>query len=264
MPTPCCAEPTWLVTGIPADSAANFAAAAGDRSRPSYGAQSGCLGFDVVSGAGPWSPRRWGDLACSTAAPSAPRELKIDRGEASWRLGITGGDERNLGEIRSTFSLDHFLALGLLGGWQLHGDVWVGHPTIAGAGFPIDERTHVSMSRGLPWGFDLRVGASAAAQGGLDPGVAIGQTSEIAAEVSRNFRFAAPETDHRVTLKLAEQSDVNRLYGLDQRTMLLGLTYGHMLAIGSLGATVTYTHVEPFGSPSLNAARAELKFSHSF
>jgi hypothetical protein len=46
--------------------------------------------------------------------------------------------------------------------------------------------------------------------------------------------------------------------------MLLGLTYGHMLAIGSLGAIVTYTHVEPVGSPSLNAARAELKFSHSF
>jgi hypothetical protein len=252
------------ITATQADAAMNFTVPPGGRSRPSYGVDSGCLGIDGVSGPGPAAPRRWGQLACGAAAPSAPHELKIDRGEASWRLGILGADQGNLSEIRSAFSLEHFLALGPLGGWQLHGDIWVGHPTLAGSGLPIDERTHVSISRGLPWRCNLRLVASAMAQGALDPGVATEQSSEIAAELSRNFRFAAPEADHRVTLKMAEQSAISRLFGIDQRTTLASLAYGHVLTAGSLAATLTFTRVEPVSGPSQHAARAELKFSRSF
>jgi hypothetical protein len=261
------ADPTSLVTGltgIQANSAANFAALPGDRSGRSYGAASGCLGVDGPADAGPSLPSRWGELACSAAAPSTPHELKIDRGAASWRLGISGGDPHNLGEIRSAFSLEHFLTLGPLGGWRLHGDLWLGRPTIVGSGFPIDERTHVWMSRGLPLGWNLRLAANATAQGALDPGAAGEQDSEVAAELTRSFRFAAPEADHKVTLKLAEQDSANRQFGTDQRTTLAGLTYGHALTAGSLSASLTYTHAEPIGSPSQSAARAELKFSHKF
>jgi hypothetical protein len=252
------------ITATQADAGMNFTVPPGGRSRPSYGIGSGCLGVDAVSGADPAAPRRWGQFACAAAAPSAPHELKIDRGEASWRLGIVGTDEHNISEIRSAFSLEHFLTLGPLGGWQLHGDVWVGHPTIAGSALPIDERTHVSMSRGLPLGCNLRFAASATAQGALDPGVATEQSSEIAAELSRNFRFAAPGVDHRVTLKMAEQSAISRLFGIDQRTTLASLAYGHVLTAGSLAATVTFTRLEPVGGPSQDAARAEVKFSRSF
>jgi hypothetical protein len=259
------ADPTSLITGIPANSAANFAALPANRSGGrSYGAASGCLSVDGTVDAGPSTSRQWGELTCAATTPSAPHELKIDRGEASWLLGILGGDPHNLGEIRSAFSLEHFLALGPLGGWQLHGDVWLGHPSIVSSGFPVDERTHVWMTRGLPLGWNLRLAASATAQGGLDPGVAIEQDSEVAAELTRSFRFAAPEAEHKVMLKLAEQDATNRQFGTDQRTTLAGVTYGHALTAGSLAASLTYTHAEPIGSATQNAARAEVKFSYKF
>jgi hypothetical protein len=250
------------ITVTQADATMNFTLPPTDRLRLAYGVDGGC--FDIDTASGPAAPRRWGALTCTATAPSTPHELKFDRGEASWRLGILGVDQHNLSEIRSAFSLEHFLALGPLGGWQLHGDVSVGHPTSTGSGLPIDEGTHVSMSRGLPWGCNLRLGASATAQGALDPGVAGEQNSEVAAELSRDFNFDLREADHHVSLKLAEQSAVNRLFGIDQRTMLAGFTYGHALTTGSVAATVTFTHVEPVTGPIQDAARAEMKFSRRF
>jgi hypothetical protein len=245
-----------------ADAAMNFTLPPTDRTRFSYGVDGGCFAVDPASG--PAASRRWGALTCNTAAQSTPHELKFDHGEVSWRLGILGVDEHNLSEIRSAASLEHVLALGPLGGWRLHGDVWIGHPTIAGAGLPIDESTHISLSRGLLWGCNLKLGASAMAQGALDPGVAAEQNAEIAAELSRSFSVAPSAPDHRVTLKLAEQSTVNRLYGVDQRTTLAVLTYRHALTTGSVGATVTFTRVAPITTSIQNAARAEMTFSRPF
>jgi hypothetical protein len=226
------------------------------------GAGNPCLAADAMPGADPISSRRFGTLTCAAAGPAAPQELKVDRGAASWRLGALNADAHGVSEVRGTFSLEHFLPLGPLGGWQVHGDVALGRPTLGAIGPAVDEQTHVFMSRSLPWACTLRLAASAVALGALDPGAALRQTSEIAAELSRGFRLAAAAPVHQVTLKIAEQTATDRQAGSDQRALLTSLSYGHTMKAGAVKADIALTRVETGSAPT--AARALVSYSRPF
>ena len=240
----------------------NFTAAPQNDPGRSFGADKGCL--DVDAAAGPISPRRWSELACVAATPSARHELKIERGEASGRLDFLGADQGDVREVRGVFNLEHSLNLGALGGWQLHSDASVGHPTAMLSGFPVDEQTHVAVSRGLPWGINLRLGASVAAQGAFDPRFAPDQNAELAAEFTRSFVLSPTGTAHMFSLKLAQQSSSDRPSGTAQRTTLADFTYAHALYAGKVSADVAYLRAAPIAGPSQNSTRALIRFSHPF
>jgi hypothetical protein len=243
---------------------ANFAAIPDNSTAHAQRIGGGCLDADGVLGANRAEPRRFGALACSTALPSAPHELKIERGDAALHLSFIGADQHSAGDLRSTLSLEHGLPLGPLGAWQLHGDVLLEHPTLTHFSFIADEQTHLSMSRGLPWGCNLRLGASASAQGAFDPRLADVRNSEIAAELSRSFRLSPTGAPHGMTLTLAEQSAINRWSGVDQRVTLTRVGYAHSLKFGAVAADIAFTRTEPIGLAYQDAARGEIKYSRSF
>lgn len=244
-------SPAW-----PDGVAVNFATASDDGVLGAAAGDLGCLAPDTA--------RRLDGLACAPAATAQPRELKIDRGEASWSLDVVGADQQEVSEVRSLVSIEHVLALGPLAGWHLHVDVSFGRPTLVGGGTPLDEQTHLSLSIGLPWGCTLRIGASAQAQGAFDPGAAPTQNSEIAAVLSRGFHIQDTNAERRVELTLAAQNATDRLAGTAARTNSATLRYTQPLGQGSLAADIVFTRVEAQGVAAQSAARTEVKYAHSF
>jgi hypothetical protein len=245
-----------LAPARPGDVAVNFATAADAGAVGAAEGDLGCLASDAA--------RRFDGLACAPVATARPRELKIDRGEASWSLNIIGADQQAVSEVRSRMSVEHVLGLGPLGGWRLHVDVSFGRPTLAGGGVPLDEQTHLSLSIGLPWGCTLRIGASAAAQGALDPGAASTQSSELAAVLSRGFHIQDTNAERRVDLTLAARNAVDRLAGTGQRLDSATLRYAQPLGEGSLAAEIAFTRIEALGAAAQRAARSEIKYARSF
>jgi hypothetical protein len=223
-----------------------------------------CLAADAVPGADRISSRRFGTLTCAAAGPATTQELKLDQGAASWRLGALTADAHRISEVRGTFSLEHFLPLGPLGAWQIHGDVALGRPTLGAVGSAVDEQAHVFMSRSLPWACTLRLAASAIALGTVDPSAALQRSSEIAAELSRGFRLAAAATVHQVTLKFAEQSASDRQSGSDQTTLLTSLSYGHAMKVGAVKADIALTRVEAGAAAIQTVTRTMVSYSRPF
>ena len=245
-----------LAAARSSDIAVNFGAAPDDGVVGAAAGDLGCLALDAA--------RRLDGLACAPAATARPRELKIDRGEASWSLNIVGVDQQEVSEVRSLVSIEHVLALGPLAGWHLHVDVSFGRPTLVDGGTPLDEQTHLSLSIGLPWGCTLRIGASAQAEGAFDPGAAPTQNSEIAAVLSRGFHIQDTNTERRVELTLAAQNATDRLAGTAARTDSAILRYTQPLGQGSLAADIVFARVEALGAAAQSAARTEIKYARSF
>lgn len=219
---------------------------------------------DPATGSGPRRPMTFNQLACGASVAPMRQEVRIERGEASLSLGFVRSGEGTVGEVRGLFSVHHAVDAGRLGDWQLRADIILGRPAILGLAPLFDERLHVSLSRGLPGGWNLVFDAGAATRGALDPAAAAERTSEFAAGISRGFRLPWSQEEHRFTMRVAEKSTANWTWGTDQRTTVASLGYAHKLDLGSIAADVAFSRAEPTAALVQNSAILKLKFQRRF
>jgi hypothetical protein len=227
-----------------------------------YPRSSDCTDVDVVA---PARSRPTLGFGCgSLAPPPPPHEWKRSAGETSWSVGFADGDAYEGRRVRALFGWDHALSVGLLGAWQLHGELALARPTAEVSYFPVLEASRLRLSRDLPGGWNLQLRAFGIAEGAFDPGAAVEQQSEYAVELSRKFRLAAFAPAHQLSLRLAEDNVVIPACGSAQQTMLVRLGYSHALDLGSLGATLSWSRTAAEGVAEPDATRAEIKYALAF
>lgn len=228
----------------------------------SYSRNNACTDFDLAT---PPKGRPALGFGCDALAPKPlPHEWKLTEGETSWSVGFAPGDVYESRRVRAMFAWDHMLSFGLLGAWQLHGELALARPTDEVAYFPVLEASRLRLSRDLPGGWNLQLRAFGIAQGAFDPGAAVEQQSGYAAEVTRQFRLATLSAAHQLSLRLAEDTMVEPICGGAQQTMRARLGYSHALELGSLGATLSWSRTSATGVADEKATRAEVKYALAF
>jgi len=248
------ADAAELAADWPVGPAANLTATAEARVARAEGVGEGC---GKINGA----ERGGAQLTCGAALVSGPREVKIERGEFSWSLGLAGGTAREIGAVRGQLGFNHPLGLGPLGGWLLRTEIAIDRPTGAAAGVPIAEHAQFWLRRALPGGWTLQLGASATAQGALNPVDALDQRSEVAALLSRNFRL--DQRDHTLSLRLARDTGPHGSR-TGQQPSLAGLEYTYKLELGAVTANVAFSRVKPADAPVQEGARAGIRYARRF
>lgn len=251
-----------LAAGLTPDRAAGLAAFASGVSIGADADGGACAEIALVSRSR--ARARGQPLACNAIALAPQHELKVSHGEAFWTLGFAGGDARGFGQVRALFGWNHTLSAGLFGDWRLHGDLALARPAGDVPFLPVTEATRFSLSRGLPYGWGLKLDAAATAQGAFDPMAAVEQDAEYAAELSRRFRLTPFAADQKVTLRLARDIAVSPVYDTAQETMLARFGYSHALPLGTLGASLAWSKTEATGAPPQAAARTELRYALAF
>ena len=233
-----------------------------DPTEPAALGSRGCAEI-ALAAPGDWLAVGAAPLACGGIIPPRPREFDFSRGEASWKLGLGGGDARSIGQVRGAFDLDHGLKLGPLGAWQLRGEVALVRPSGEASFVPLREETRLTLSRGLA-GWNLRFEGSAASSGALNPLAALSRQTELSANLSRGFRLSPFGTEHQIAFRLAESSTLDLPSGVAGKLLLAGIDYSHALAKGSLSATLAWSHAAPQGAAASSSGRALLRYSLSF
>jgi len=199
---------------------------------------------------------------CGAALAPPARELRINRADAFFSLGLAGDSSQQFGEVRSQLGFRHLMEAGALAGWKLGGDVQLGRTAFATLEAPLDEQLHLSLGRDLAgWKMGVRLGATRLATG--DPALA-SQTLSFAGDVSRGFPGASPGEQHRLTLRLEQDSTATGAWGWEQRTSQASLGYAYRQGAGSIGADVALSRYDAAGVEGQSSARSEIKFRHPF
>ena len=239
----------------PAESALDLADPSGAGSLHPYSA---CSGAGGSSSTRPAVDRPF----CGAALAPPARELRIDRADAFFSLGLAADSSQQFGEVRSQLGFRHLMEGGALAGWKLGGDVQLGRSAFGSFEAPLDEQLHVSLGRDLSgWKLGVKLGATRLAAG--DPALA-NQTLSFAGDVSRGFAGALPGEAHRLTLSLEQDSTATGAWGWDQRTSQASLGYAYRQGAGSIGADVALSRLDAAGVEGQSSARSEIKFRHPF